>query len=283
MTRNGRYLQLRRRRLPLDRTRIMGILNVTPDSFYDGGRYQDTAAAVEQARKMVAEGADILDIGGESSRPGSEPVSAEEELERVLPVIERVRELTDIPLSVDTWKASVARTALRAGVDLVNDISSFRFDPEMPATLAEFGAGIVLMHMRGSPKTMQQLPPSPDILAEIRADIERALELASNHQIPRDRIVLDPGIGFGKSLQENLRILNRLDFLRDFSLPVLVGTSRKSFLGKILGVPEEERLWGTAASTALAVARGADIIRVHDVREMGMVAQVAEAIRRERT
>lgn len=283
MTRNGRYLQLRRRRLPLDRTLIMGILNVTPDSFYDGGRYQDTAAAVEQARKMVAEGADILDIGGESSRPGSEPVSAEEELERVLPVIERVRELTDIPLSVDTWKASVARTALRAGVDLVNDISSFRFDPEMPATLAEFGAGIVLMHMRGSPKTMQQLPPSPDILAEIRADIERALELASNHQIPRDRIVLDPGIGFGKSLQDNLRILNRLDFLRDFSLPVLVGTSRKSFLGKILGVPEEERLWGTAASTALAVARGADIIRVHDVREMGMVAQVAEAIRRERT
>lgn len=275
------FLRARDRRLTLDRTLVMGILNVTPDSFYDGGRYLRPEQAIARGLSLIDEGADILDIGGESSRPGSDPVPAEVECDRIIAVLEGLRDHSDIPLSVDTWKASVASAALAAGADIINDISALRLDPEMADTVAEYGAGLVLMHMRGTPRTMQKLPASQDILAEIRADFKRALRHASDHRIAHDRIVLDPGIGFGKSLQDNLKILNCLDFLKEFNLPVLVGTSRKSFLGKILGVPEEERLWGTAASVAAAVLRGADMVRVHDVQQMRMVTRVAETIRRE--
>ncbi len=259
----------------------MGIVNVTPDSFYDGGRYLDPEAAVEHGLRLAAEGADLLDVGGESSRPGSDPVGAEEELRRILPVVQRLADRLPLPISVDTWKAAVAGPALEAGADLINDISALRLDPELAPTVARHGAGLILMHMRGRPRNMQRLPPSEDILGEVRRDQAAALERASEHGIPRDRIVLDPGIGFGKTLRDNLQILNRLDFLSDFDLPVLVGTSRKSFLGRILEVPEEERLWGTAASVAAAILRGADIVRVHDVQSMRMVARVADAIRRE--
>ncbi len=281
MTDAPRFIQTRRLRLELGRTLVMGIVNVTPDSFYDGGRYLEPRSAVAHGRRLIDEGADLLDIGGESSRPGSDPVSAEVEIQRILPVLEGLRQHSQLPISVDTWKSGVARSALEAGADFINDISSLSLDPEMAPAVSEHEAGVILMHMRGRPRDMQQLPPSPDILGEIRSHFERALETASGHGIARDRIVLDPGIGFGKTLRDNLRILNRLDFLRDFNLPILVGTSRKSFLGQLLGVPEEERLWGTAASVALAVARGADIVRVHDIGQMRMVATVADAIRRE--
>ncbi len=273
------YFRACRRTLQLDRTLIMGIVNVTPDSFYDGGRFEDPQAAVAHGLRLVEEGADLLDVGGESSRPGSDPITAEEELRRVLPVITGLRRRLEIPIAVDTWKAPVARAALEAGADLINDISALDWDPQMAPTVASCQAGVILMHIRGRPKTMQQQPFSQNILAEVRQDLERALQRASAHGIAHDRIALDPGIGFGKSLRDNLQILNRLDFLKNFNLPILVGTSRKSFLGQILGVPEEERLWGTAASVAAAILRGADIVRVHDVQPMRMVARVAEAIR----
>ncbi len=259
------------------RTRILGIVNVTPDSFYDGARFSRLEDAVGQCLRLFEEGADAIDVGGESTRPGACPVNAEEEIRRVVPVIEAVRGRVCAPISVDTRKASVASAALRAGADLVNDVSALA-DPAMAATIAGAGAGVVLCHMRGVPADMQRIPPSPDILGEIRQAFGRALQTADSHGIQRDRIILDPGIGFGKTVEDNLRIINRLDFLDEFRLPVLVGTSRKSFLGKILNVAETDRLWGTAASVSVAIARGAHWVRVHDVKEIGMVAAVSDAL-----
>ncbi len=260
----------------------MGVVNLTPDSFYDGGRHRNSAQAVDYCSALVEAGADLLDLGGESSRPGADPVTAAEEVDRVLPVLEAIRGELDLPLSIDTCKAEVARVALEAGADLVNDISALRADPKIGRLVAREQAGLVLMHMRGRPKTMQKMPPSADILKEIQSDLQLALETAYAQQIQRDRIILDPGIGFGKTLQDNLRILNRLAFLERFDLPLLVGTSRKSFIGELLDVPPSGRLLGTAASVAGAVLRGAHMIRVHDVAEMRSVVRIVDALLCER-
>lgn len=263
-------------------TRVMAVVNVTPDSFWDGRRFLEPAAAADHALALVEAGADIVDLGGESTRPGARPVSAAEELDRVLPALEALRKRCAALISVDTYKSQVAEAVLRSGADIINDVSAFRFDPNMPAVVSRWGAGVVLMHLRGEPATMHQLPPSPDILVEIKSDLKNALQVSYKHQIRSDRILLDPGIGFGKTAEENLQILNRLSFLNLFQLPILVGTSRKSFLGKILKAPAEDRIFGTAASVAIAILRGAHVIRVHDVKEMRQVAEVSDAILSER-
>ncbi|MFQ5928688.1 MAG: dihydropteroate synthase [Acidobacteriota bacterium] len=279
MSRRAYILGARDKRLELGRyTRVMGVVNITPDSFFDGGRFFGRSQAVEHCLELVEKGADILDLGGESSHPGARPVPADVQLERVLPVLQEVRKQVSVPISVDTCKAAVAREALKEGADIVNDISAFRFDSEMPPVVKEWDAGVVLMHMRGTPQNMQELPPSPDILNEIQSDLKVAVSTAFQHGIARERIMIDPGIGFGKTVEDNCKILNRLSFLETFQLPILVGTSRKSFLGKILNLPVEDRAWGSAASVAIAVLRGAHIVRLHDVAEMNQVARVTDAI-----
>lgn len=257
---------------------IMGILNVTPDSFSDGSRYIDLGCAEDHALRMVEEGADIIDIGGESTRPTIAPVDADEELRRVIPLIERLAGRLPVPISVDTYKAVVAREALRAGAEIVNDISGLTFDPAMAATVAEGGAGVVLMHTRGRPDTMQNDTSYGDLIAEVRDFLHRSVSMAVAAGVARDRIVVDPGIGFAKSAQGNLEILRRLGDFTALHLPILVGTSRKSFIGTVLGRNVDERLFGTAATVALAVASGASIIRVHDVREMRDVADMTHAV-----
>ncbi|UCF39483.1 MAG: dihydropteroate synthase [Acidobacteriota bacterium] len=260
----------------------MGVVNITPDSFSDGGRFFDPSRAVEHALRLIAEGADILDIGGESTRPGAEPVSAEEELSRVIPVLEAIRPKTEILISIDTYKADVAAKALEFGADIVNDISGFRFDPEMSAVVADSGAGVILMHCRGTPATMATLEPSRDLFGGIERDLQVSVNTAYYSGIVRDKIVLDPGIGFGKNSAENLRILDRLAFLQKFELPILVGLSRKRFIGDVLRLPVEQRLLGTAGASAVAVLRGAHILRVHDVAEIRQVVRVVDAITSER-
>ncbi len=261
------------------RTAVMGILNVTPDSFYDGGRYAQTEAAVRRALQMVEEGADVLDIGGESTRPGSQPVPEEEELRRVLPVIEAVRERTDVPISIDTTKSRVAEQALQAGACMVNDISGLGFDPRMAEVVARHGALCCIMHIQGTPQTMQQNPQYEDVVRDISCYFEERLALAERAGIPRENIWLDPGIGFGKTVEHNLEILRRLREFTAFGLPILIGTSRKSFIGKILGnLPPEERLEGTGATVAIAIMNGANAVRVHDVREMARVARMTDAV-----
>lgn len=282
--RRPRYsLQARGRTIELgERTLVVGILNLTPDSFFDGGLYQSRERALQRARQMVDHGADWIDIGAESSRPGAAPVSQQQEMDRLLPVLEALRRQLDIPLMVDTYKAEVARAAVAAGADLINDISAFRLDSQMAQVVAESGVGCVLMHMRGTPVDMQKKAPSPDILSDIDCYFEHALSEASNEGIGHDRIILDPGIGFGKTVHDNLLILNRLSFLRRFSLPILVGTSRKSFIGKVLDLPVEDRLLGSAASAAAALMRGAHLVRVHDVAAMRQAADIVDAILLER-
>jgi dihydropteroate synthase len=261
------------------RTVIMGILNVTPDSFYDGGRYARAEAAVQHALQMVQDGADIVDIGGESTRPGSQPVPEEEELRRVLPVIEAVRGQVDVPISIDTTKSRVAERALQAGACMVNDISGLGFDPRMAEVVARHGALCCVMHIQGTPQTMQRNPQYEDVVRDISRYFEERLALAERAGIPRENIWLDPGIGFGKTVEHNLEILRRLREFTAFGLPILIGTSRKSFIGKILGdLPPEERLEGTAATVAIAIMNGANAVRVHDVREMVRVARMTDAV-----
>ena len=268
-----------RRELALgSRTCLAGVVNITPDSFYDGGRYLESQQAVERALELAEQGADLIDLGAESTRPGARPTPMDEELRRLIPVVEALRPQLDIPLMVDTYKSSVAQAVLEAGADAVNDVSAFRMDTEMPRIIAQAGAGTVLMHMRGNPRVMQKIPPSPDIWREIELYFEETLARADKAEIARDRIVLDPGIGFGKTVADNLAILNRLPRLGKFRLPVLVGTSRKSFIGKILGLEADERLWGTAGSVAAAALRGAHILRVHDVLEMKQVLAIVDSI-----
>ena len=261
-----------------ERTRLMGVVNVTPDSFFDGGRFLERSQAIEHSLSLVEAGADILDLGADSSRPGAESVPVGEELDRLLPVLQEVRKQVRVPISVDTSKPAVAREALKEGADIVNDITAFRCDPEMPRIVSEWDAGVVLTHMRGTPKTMQDSPFSENILEEIQTDLKVAISKASQNGIARERIIIDPGIGFGKNLEDNCRILNRLSFLESFRLPILIGTSRKSFLGKMLDQPAAERIWGTAASVVVAILRGVHIVRVHDVVEMNQVAQVTDVI-----
>ncbi len=253
---------------------IMGILNVTPDSFSDGGIFNDPGRALEQAQLMAEQGADFIDIGGESTRPGAQPISPEEELRRVLPVVREVADSVEIPVSIDTTKAEVAREALAAGAEIVNDVSALRQDPRMAETVAQAGATLVLMHMQGEPRTMQIEPHYDDLMTEIYGFLHERVLSARDAGIDEDRILVDPGIGFGKRLGDNLEILGRL---REFSGlgPVLVGPSRKSFIGAILDVPVEERAFGTAAAVAVATFNGADVIRVHDVKDMLHVVEVA--------
>jgi dihydropteroate synthase len=256
----------------------MGILNVTPDSFSDGGLDRDPEAAAERGLAMAADGADIIDIGGESTRPGADPVPAEEEIRRVVPVVEAIRRRSAVLLSVDTTKAEVARRALDAGADIINDVSALRFDTGLPGVVAGAGAGLVLMHMKGTPRTMQVAPFYEDLLGEVRGFLELRLREAVAAGIPAERILLDPGIGFGKRLEHNLTLINRLDVFEDLGRPIVLGPSRKSFIGKILNAPPQERLEGTIAAAVLGVVRGAHILRVHDVREVGRALRVAESI-----
>nr|WP_298437636.1 dihydropteroate synthase [Geobacter sp.] len=257
---------------------IMGILNVTPDSFSDGNVYFDPSRAVARALEMEAEGADIIDIGGESTRPFAPPVGADEELRRVVPVVEALAGRLSIPISVDTYKAVVARAAVNAGAEIVNDVSGLTFDAEMAATVAETGAGLVVMHTRGTPDSMQLSTGYGDIVAEVLAFLEESLSIARSARIPAERVVVDPGIGFGKSKEGNLEILRRMREFAILGRPVLLGTSRKGFIGKVLGREVDERLFGTAATVALGVAEGASIFRVHDVKAMRDVADMAHAI-----
>ncbi len=259
---------------------IMGILNVAPDSFSVGGRYAEARAAVERAVAMLDEGADIIDIGGESSRPGAEPVSEADEIKRVVPVIEGLLARRKASVSVDTTKARVAQAALSAGAVIINDISAFRFDAAMPETAAKSGAGVVLMHMLGEPGTMQKDPRYADVVSEIGAFLRERGEAAAAEGVAEDAIVYDPGIGFGKTPEHNLEIIRRLAEFKALGRPILLGPSRKSFIGHVLGgLPPAERLEGTAAAIALGIANGAAILRVHDVREMARAAAVAAAIR----
>lgn len=230
------------------------------------------------ARRMIAEGADILDIGGESTRPGCVPVGEDEEIERVTPTIEAIRKISNIFISVDTYKPAVAQVALQAGADIVNDISGFHWDEQMAATVARFEAAAVVMHLRGTPNTVHTLPPSEDIFADAESRLRASLEKASNAGLPRDKIIIDPGIGFGKSLTDNLRILRNLHFFGKLDCPILVGPSRKSFIGKILKEDVQERLWGTAAAVTCAVLAGAHIVRAHDVAAIKCVVKMADAL-----
>ncbi|MHB8055499.1 MAG: dihydropteroate synthase [Candidatus Aminicenantales bacterium] len=260
------------------RTWVMGILNVTPDSFYDGGRYVDSYMAADHGLRLAAEGADIIDVGGESSRPGSDPISAEEEIRRVVPVISAMRPKTKALISVDTTKYETARAALDAGADIVNDISAFGTDPRLISLAVESGAGFILMHMRGVPKTMQAAPFYQDVRAEVRAFLAQKIEIAVAYGIPVENLAVDPGIGFGKRLEDNCALIRGLDAITDLGRPVVVGVSRKSMIGKILDVPPEERLEGSIAAAVVSLTRGAHILRVHDVQSTRRAALVADAI-----
>jgi dihydropteroate synthase len=266
-----------------ERTLVMGVLNVTPDSFSDGGQFFSPERAIERARQMVADGADIIDIGGESTRPGSAFVTAEEELERLLPVIKAVAREDFAPISIDTTKSIVARETLAAGAEIINDISGLRFDPEVATEAARAKAGLVLMHSRGTPKDMQQLSPVKDVLSEVISGLRDSIAVAEEHGVTRESLVIDPGIGFGKTAEQNVELIAKLDrLIAEFpSFPVLIGTSRKSFLGKLLnGAPADERLYGTIASIAASVLKGAHIVRVHDVRAAFEAIRVVDAVKR---
>ena len=266
------------------RTHIMGILNVTPDSFTDGGRYLDTDAAVRHARDMAAGGADIIDIGGESTRPGSEPVTEDEELARVIPVISLLAKEIETPLSVDTYKSRVAEKALQAGASLVNDISGLRFSPDMAKVVADHGAALAIMHIKGTPRNMQKDPVYADVVSEVMAYLDEGIELAVQAGVDREQVLIDPGIGFGKTLAHNLMLLDRLNEFRALGRPILLGTSRKSFIAAVLGDQSlDARTEGTAATVALGIERGARVLRVHDVRQMARVAGMADAILGNRT
>jgi len=272
-----RFWRTAMRELPLERPLIMGILNVTPDSFSDGNLFSDPGCAIERALEMAAEGADIIDIGGESTRPGAEPVSLEDELKRVIPVIASLTGRTSCPISVDTWKSPVARAAMDAGAEIINDISGLTFDPLMATVAARTGAGLVLMHTRGTPQSMQH-DTVYDLIGEIILSLKQSLSTAAEAGVEQERIALDPGIGFSKTADQNLEILRRLGEFSGMGQPLMVGTSRKSFIGKVLDRETDQRTHGTTATVAMAVLGGAHILRVHDIREMRDVADMAHAI-----
>jgi dihydropteroate synthase len=268
----------------------MGIINATPDSFSgDGLSNQDEwlIKARDQAIRFVDHGADILDVGGESTRPGSNPISAEEEMRRIVPIITAIRRLVNVPISIDTYRATVAKAALTAGADWINDVWGLRMDQEMAAFVGQCGCPIVIMHNRSKPKDVEQETrlggryvgvQYDDLISDIRQELQRSIDIALNQGVDKNRIILDPGLGFGKSVEQNLRLLDELDSLKDLGYPLLVGPSRKSFIGFTLNLPPDERVEGTAATVAIAIDRGADIIRVHDVKEMARVARMTDRI-----
>jgi len=261
-----------------ERTLVMGILNVTPDSFSDGGLYRDTEAAIEHGVRMVADGADVIDVGGESSRPGAEPVTLEEELSRVLPVIRALAERVEAPISIDTYKPEVARAALDAGASIINDITGLA-DADVRALAAGRKVPAVIMHMKGTPRTMQENPVYEDLISDIMRFLREKVEQAVDAGLPEEFLIVDPGIGFGKTVEHNLEIIRKLGDFKSLGLPILIGTSRKAFIGKVLGgLDPTERLEGTASAVALSIANGANIIRVHDVKEMARVARMTDAV-----
>ena len=276
----GGSLQTRHGQLDFSRhTLVMGILNVTPDSFFRGSRRPGPAEAIADGVAMAADGADIIDIGGESTRPGALPVSEEDELGRVLPVMRGLRREVAVPLSIDTYKASIARAALDAGADIVNDISALRFDPAMTSLIAAEKVPVVLMHMQGTPRTMQHEPRYDDVTREVRNFLAAQLYEAMDGGVAPETIILDPGIGFGKTLEHNLQLLRGLPALAALGQPLLVGVSRKAFIGKILSLDADQRLEGSLAAAVAAVSAGANIVRVHDVAETCKAIRVADAIR----
>lgn len=257
----------------------MGILNRTPDSFSDGGQFIRLENALHQAEKMIAAGADILDIGGQSTRPGAVTISLAEELERTIPLIQQIRSHFPIPISIDTTRSEVAKAAIAAGADLVNDVSGGTFDGEMLGTIAQLQVPVILMHLRGTPATMQQLTHYQDLIGEIISFFQQQIQTALSLGIAPHRIILDPGIGFAKTAEQSLELLQQLGQFRELGFPLLVGPSRKSFIGHILQQPDpQKRIWGTAAACCAAIAGGADILRVHDVTEMAQVCRMADAI-----
>ncbi|MDD2271837.1 MAG: dihydropteroate synthase [Desulfuromonadaceae bacterium] len=268
-----------RRTLSLQRPLIMGILNLTPDSFSDGGRFSDPNVAFDKALQMEAEGADIIDIGGESTRPGADPVSIDEELRRIIPIIERLAGTLTCAISVDTWKSAVAAGALSAGAEIINDISGFNFDPQIGTLAASSGAGVVLMHTRGTPDKMQQDTRYDDLMKDVSDGLRASIIRAREAGVCAECIAIDPGIGFGKDAAGNMALIRRMAELSGFGLPILSGPSRKSFIGKVLGRDQpDDRLFGTAAAVAISVSNGASILRVHDVRAMRDVADMAHAV-----
>jgi dihydropteroate synthase len=273
-------LHVKGQRLGLDRPLLMGIVNVTPDSFFDGGRFDDPQRAVAHAVRLVEEGADLLDLGAESTRPGALPVSDQEERRRLIPVVSAVVKAVSVPISVDTSKAEVARAALDAGAVMINDVTALRGDRAMVDVLAETGAGLVLMHMQGTPETMQQAPHYDDVVAEIARFLSERARFAMDHGIAKERIMLDPGLGFGKTLHHNLDLLANLHAFAQLGFPLLVGPSRKGFIGQLTQQSVEARAWGTASVVALAVQQGASVLRVHDVGPMKDVVSVAIAVAR---
>jgi dihydropteroate synthase len=273
-------IRCREKTLPLgSKVLIMGILNVTPDSFSDGGRFLDPVLAVDQAQKMIAEGTDIIDIGGESTRPGASYVSEEEEIARIRPIVEALGKGTDVPLSIDTQKASVAQVALDCGASIVNDVSALQDDCRMAQVVQESGAGVVLMHRQGSSATMQEAPQYKDVVGEVKSFLSKRVALARSMGISPDRIIIDPGIGFGKTCYHNLKILANIGEFLQLEQPLMIGLSRKAFIGELTGKPVTEREMGNAAAIATAVWQGAHILRVHDVAAMKDAIQVAQALR----
>ena len=260
------------------RTYMMGILNVTPDSFSDGGSFSQIDLALKHAQDMVADGADFIDIGGESTHPGAEPVNLDEELKRTIPIIEKLSRKTDVPISIDTYKEKVAKEALDAGAAIVNDISGLRMDEAMVSLIAERNVPVVIRHMQGLPRDMQENPTYRDVIKEISVFLKERAEFAVDQGVKKENIIIDPGIGFGKTAEHNLEIMARLSEFTHPGYPILLGTSRKSFIGKTLDLPVEERLQGTAATVAYGISNGANIIRVHDVKEMKHVARMIDAI-----
>jgi dihydropteroate synthase len=264
-----------------ERTLIMGILNVTPDSFSDGGRFASPDKAVEEGIRMVEEGADIIDVGGESTRPGSDPVSTDAELRRIVPVVGGLAKKVDVPISIDTTKASVAREAINCGAEIINDVSAMMFDSEMPAVASAAGAGLILMHMRGTPKNMQSGSLIyQSLFDEIKDFFRERMQIAQSCGVEMERTMIDPGIGFGKTAEDNMRLLKHLSFFRVLGRPILTGVSRKAFIGKAVGGGPADRLEGTAAAVAVAIMNGSSVIRVHDVSIMKKVAVMTDAILR---
>lgn len=262
-------------------THIMGVLNVTPDSFSDGGAYLEVDSAIVRARSMVADGATILDIGGESSRPGAEPVPIDVELDRVLPVIRALKsEQLDIPISIDTTKAEVAQKALEAGAHIINDITALQGDPAMADVASEMDAGVILMHMKGTPRTMQQSPFYEDVVKDIYDNLENWIDRSVDKGIEPNRIIIDPGIGFGKTTAQNIQILKKLSVFKQLNRPILIGTSRKSFIGKLLDLPVTDRVEGTIATVCWSIVQGADIVRVHDVKAVSRAVKMIDVLSR---
>jgi len=260
------------------RITLMGILNVTPDSFSDGGRWLSESALETRIEQLLAEGADIIDVGGESTRPFAEPVGVAEELRRVIPAIRKIRQRSKIPISVDTTKAAVAGEAIAAGATMINDISALRHDPAMIEVARSFAGPVIIMHMQGTPGDMQVVPRYGDVVAEINAFFTERIDWLEQNGVDRSRIIVDPGIGFGKTMEHNLAILRNIAAFRRHGCPVLIGHSRKSFLGQLLGVPTEERDWPTAMVSACCARQGADILRVHDVRNTGYAVRLAQIL-----